>query len=235
MDFRNILSVNAKVPSRFCISCSQSYTKLRSYTTSISILFLACCVICILNSYGVKNVLFITIYLCLCNFFELITQILSLELNYPKTSVCSCTRNQTVISMNVSYVNDIIKLNTLRVHQRNIACSQLCINRRYTNQQAVLANVILTILECQLLVSSLSIYREYILLLSSLYEVQGIIIEAVYISLSEIVQLNVSYHCRVLTDDVLQLSLNVCNLCSETELSIIVLNTVQNALDSTQT
>lgn len=45
-------------------------------------------------------------------------------------------------------------------------------------------------------------------------------------------QANLSYHCCVLTDDVLQLILDVSNLSSETEFSVIVLNTVQYALDS---
>ena len=224
-----------------CYFAIQINVELRSYTTSCFILLLTCSVIGILNSYSIKNLLWncTTVNRNFCCFVKLSTHFCCLELNNPKTTisrVCTRSAEQAVKSANASYVNDTVELLTLRINQRNIACCQLSINWRYTNNQAVLTNIILTILECQLLASNLCILRESILLLSSLNKVQLMIISRkACVRSSKLEQLNVSYHCRVLTDDVLQLVLDVVNLKLEISELIATLITLQCSFNNRQT
>ena len=209
--------------------CTQCYTILRSNAT---ILCLISCV-GILNSNRVENVLFSFIYLSHSSSLECIAKILSLELNYPKTCIyLSSTSKQSIISVSISNLDKVIKLQTLRVQKWNIACCQLCINRRNTNQQAILTYEVLTLLELELSVSNAFTW-EYISLLCSLNKVQ-VLIETCF-SCCKIVELNVSYHCRVLTDDVLQLVLDVVNLKLEISELIAILITLQCSFNNRQT
>ena len=181
-----------------------------------------------------------------CSLLELldINAILQLECNSPKTITlccisCTCsTSDEFLVWLNTLNVNKLIKLLALRVDQRDVSWSQLSICRRYTNYERVCNCDILVICrELNLCISKVLVSRELSCVLTwNPDECQIIVwqttLPTVCISLVEV---NSSNHCCVLTDDVLQLSLNVCNLSSETELSVIVLNTVQYALDKSQT
>ena len=76
--------VYSEVPSWLCWSCIQVNTILRCHTACAGILCLIGSIVCVLDSHSIEDRTWLTINFSLSCSLEVVTQILSLELNNPK-------------------------------------------------------------------------------------------------------------------------------------------------------
>ena len=223
----------------------------RGYITILSILF-SCG---ILDSHCIENMIVLVCTSTTNLLLNLICSNASLNLyrNSPKTRSSRCTAQQCVETLWSTKLENVAQVTTLRVNQLDscILCKlSVCWIYTYYDWSFIIERS--TLLVC-LLIASLCNYSTSVILLTLTESkissnivshelqisltVKNIIPFTAFICIKVIAtnQANLSYHSCVLTDDVLQLVLDVSNLSSETEFSVIVLNTVQYALDSSQT